>query len=164
MTNVASTERTRLFVEGVPTAITAEVTGRRSDGLVVAQALPFLRLDTAVVAEGGTRARIAGVSIAMDGNVPRLQLELAHEASAVEATAWTPGTSVRRARADSTVPYAVHREDAPRRVVTISEPPPPPAAAITPPRREPWWARLARKLGALFAHGTRGASPALPPG
>src|SRR5690606_31636225 len=77
--NVAGIERTRLVVEGVGTAITAEVTRRRSDRLVVAQAVPFLRLDTPVTAEGGKRARIARVAIAMEGDVPRLMLELAHD-------------------------------------------------------------------------------------
>ena len=117
--NVAGIERTRLFVEGVGTAITAEVTRRRSDRLVVAQPLPFLRLDTPVVAEGGKRARIARVAIAMEGDVPRLMLELAHDdappleapliGTEVEREAtlpgFTPGVSMRPARTDSTVPY-----------------------------------------------------------
>lgn len=148
MMNVAGTERTRLFVEGVSTAITAEVRGRRDDGLVVTQALPFLRIDTPVVAEGGTRARIARVAISMEGDVPRLLLELAHEdAPLVEAraeratlleagaeramlvetgaiespTPFTPGVSTRPPRRDSTIPYDFAPDAHAARVVTVTE-------------------------------------------
>jgi len=184
MMHVAETERTRLFVEGVGTAITAEVTRRKTDGLVVAQALPFLRLDTPVVAEGGTRARIARVAISMEGDVPRLLLELAHEAAPpLEAPVigteeprdetlpgFTPGVSTRPARTDSTVPYDFTPRPRAQRVVAISEPPPPPsttearAGAVPPSRPEPWWSRLARRLSALLALFTRRSVPALPRG
>ncbi len=73
-------ERTRLSVDGLPTRITADVTRRRADRLVVTQALPFLRLDTSVTDDDGRRARISRVAIAMDGDVPRLLLELVDEA------------------------------------------------------------------------------------
>lgn len=181
--NVAGTERTRLFVEGVGTAITAEVTRRERDGLVVAQALPFLRLDTPVVAGDGRRARIARVTIAMDDDVPRLLLELADEpleapviADEPMPPAFTPGVSLRRARTDSTVPYDFHPRARATRTVAVSEPPPPPvraeptvaarvdAPSASPPRAEPWWSRLARRLSALIGHWTRRAVPALPRG
>ena len=189
MMNVAGIERTRLFVEGVGTAITAEVTRRRSDRLVVAQALPFLRLDTPVVAEGGKRARIARVAIAMEGDVPRLMLELAHDdappleapliGTEVEREAtlpgFTPGVSMRPARTDSTVPYDFQPRVRAPRVVAVAEAStreePTVTASVEPPRAraaasgsEPWWTRLARKLSMLFAVLTRRAVPALPPG
>jgi hypothetical protein len=75
----ARSETTRLFVEGVQTAIRADLVRRRGDGLVVSQALPFLRLGTSVRESDGSRARIARVAIAMDGDVPRLLLELVSE-------------------------------------------------------------------------------------
>jgi hypothetical protein len=168
MMNVGGIERTRLFVEGVGTAITAEVTRRRSDRLVVAQALPFLRLDTPVVAEGGTRARIARVAISMEGDVPRLMLELAHDA---------PGVSMRPARTDSTVPYDFQPRVRTSRVVAVVEgqaskrEEPTTAASVEPPRArtEPsridsWWTRIARKLSMLLAVFHRRAVPVLPRG
>ena len=191
MMNVAGIERTRLFVEGVGTAITAEVTRRRSDRLVVAQALPFLRLDTPVVAEGGTRARIARVAIAMEGDVPRLMLELAHdEAPGLDAPligtevereatlpGFTPGVSMRPARTDSTVPYDFQPRARTSRVVAVVEgqaskrEEPTTAASVEPPRArtEPsrvdsWWTRIARKLSMLLAMLHRRAVPALPRG
>lgn len=191
MMNVAGIERTRLFVEGVGTAITAEVTRRRSDRLVVAQALPFLRLDTPVVAEGGTRSRIARVAIAMEGDVPRLMLELAHdEAPGLDAPrvgnevereatlpGFTPGVSMRPARTDSTVPYDFQPRARASRVVAVVEDraskreEPTPAASVEPPhaRTEPsridsWWTRIARKLSMLLAALHRRAVPALPRG
>lgn len=188
--NVAGIERTRLFVEGVGTAITAEVTRRRSDRLVVAQALPFLRLDTPVTAEGGKRARIARVAIAMEGDVPRLMLELAHddapplEAPVTEAEAereptlpgFTPGVSMRPARTDSTVPYDFQPRARSSRVVALTDSPAstreelpaplvePPRARIAPARKEPWWTRLARRIAALLALLGRRSVPALPRG
>lgn len=179
MMNVAGTERTRLFVEGVGTAITAEVRGRRDDGLIVTQALPFLRIDTPVVAEGGTRARIARVAISMEGDVPRLLLELAHEGAqpleapvAESAMPFTPGVSTRPPRADSTMPYDFAPGARAARVVAVTE-----ASArrdeatLAAPRTEPavaprvrWWSRLLGRLTALLAHWPRRSVPALPPG
>ena len=96
---MASTERTRLFVDSVGTTITADVSRRSADSMIVTQALPFLRLDTSVVGDDGRRARIARVGIAMDGDVPRLSIELLHE-PIVESFA---GASVGEWRANSTL-------------------------------------------------------------
>lgn len=176
---MAGPERARLFVEGVRAAITADVTRRRHDGMVVAQALPFLRLDTPVVESDGTRARIAGVTIAMDGDVPRLMLELVREEEpSLEAPVlreddtlerFTPGVSTRPARTDSTVPYDFRASARETEVVVVPrgertsertelarvEP------ARSEPVSEPWWSRLARRISALFAMWTR-RSLALP--
>ncbi|MGE0788543.1 MAG: hypothetical protein AB7S26_22900 [Sandaracinaceae bacterium] len=69
-------ERARLTVDGVRRPITLDVAGRRQGKLVVAQALPFLRLGAAVTTDTGQRARIARVAIAMDGDTPKILLEL----------------------------------------------------------------------------------------
>lgn len=79
---LASHERARFQVDGVAAPITADITRRRDDGLVVTQALPFLRLDTPVTDEDGRPRRISRVAIAMDGDVPRLLLELLDEEEA----------------------------------------------------------------------------------
>lgn len=164
-----ATERTRLYVEGVRAAITADVARRRDDGMIVSQALPFLRLDTPVRGDDGARARIARVAIAMEGDVPRLMLELVRdEPPPLEAPAaapdrddtiesFTPGVSMRPARTDSTVPYDFHRrehEEGP--VLAVREPEPEPTA-LAPARREPWWAALARRVRAFFFVLTRRA-------
>jgi len=102
-----SSNRTRLHLDGVGSAITADVTRRRTDGMVVSQPLPFLRLDTSVT-ERGRRSRIKRVAIAMDGDVPQLLLELMHEAGVSgddTQKSFTPGMSERPARTDSTIPY-----------------------------------------------------------
>ena len=131
-------ERTRLFVDGVRAPLKADVARRRDDGLVVSQPLPFLRLDTPVT-EHGRRARISRVAIAMDGDVPRLLLELSHDGERPADPApsgddtlvgFTPGVSTRPARTDGTVPYELQSEPPPRREVVLSDPPP----ALAPPR------------------------------
>ncbi|MCB9597392.1 MAG: hypothetical protein H6719_32000 [Sandaracinaceae bacterium] len=146
-------ERTRLHLDGVRSPITADVTRRRVDGVVVTQPLPFLRLDTTVT-ERGRRSRIRRVAIAMDGDMPRLLLELCHdgdpapldeahldalvddvleESAAEHDTArsddtldsFTPGVSTRPARTDSTVPYEFAGREETKPPIVISDPPPP---------------------------------------
>ncbi len=127
-------ERTRLYVDGVRAPLKADVTRRRQDGLVVSQSLPFLRLDTPVT-EHGRRARISRVAIAMDGDVPRLLLELSHDEDAMSPPTgvdtsddtiaeFTPGVSTRPARTDGTVPYEFQTEAPGTREVVLSDPPP----------------------------------------
>ncbi len=152
-----ATERTRLYVEGVRAAITAEVARRRQDGLVVTQALPFLRLDTPVTADGGTRARIARVAISMECDVPRLMLELVHDqplaAPVTEPDdtleSFTPGVSVRPARTDSTVPYDFLRSE--RETEVRLTPEPPAAAIVRAAPRAPWWSSLLSRVRALIS-------------
>lgn len=121
-----ATERTRLHVDGVRSPITADVARRRDDGMVVMQPLPFLKLDTTVT-ESGRRSRIRRVAIAMDGDVPRLLLELCHDRPALEddtLESFTPGVSTRPARTDSTVPYefATREDTAPRASIVVGAP------------------------------------------
>jgi len=146
-----STERARLHVHGVQRPIAADITRRRDDGMVVTQALPFLKLHTPVT-EGGRRSRIERVTIAMDGDVPRLLLELRHDSRFAEddtEPAFTPGVSSRPPRPDSTVPYASHAT-APREAIVISDPPPP--AIPEPPRRwfDALWQRFVSTIVELF--------------
>ncbi len=144
-------ERTRFFVEGVRAPITACVAGRRSDGIVLTQALPFLRLDTAVTGEDGRRARIARVALAMDGDVPLLRLELAHERKRLDDTEprFTPGVTMRRARTDTTVPYDYRRIER-KSVVVVGDRAPTPS----------WWSRLVARMTWIWCALTR--SLALP--
>lgn len=165
-----ATERTRLFVDGVRNAITADVARRRHDGLIVTQALPFLRLDTRVVGDDGQPARISRVAIAMDGDMPRLLLELENEreehsspelsaaslAGAVvgpldpsDATLaeFTPGISMRPERKDSTQPYEIQSSAELRESIIIR-------GFI-----EPWWQRMMRRFAVLLSEMTRMPSP-----
>lgn len=176
-------ERTRLFVDGVTEAITADVTHRRDDGMVVTRALPFLRLATPVTGDDGRRARISRVTIAMDGDVPRLLLELRHEEARdvppLEAPVtdedtvevFTPGVSRRPARTDATVPYELRSADRPRREVVLGreardepgrEARDEPAPRLPAPEI-PLWLRAWRRLGAWLAALLRRPAPALPP-
>lgn len=171
---IATTERTRLFVDGVPAAITADVTNRRDDGLVVTQALPFLRLATNVTGPDGQRSRISRVTIAMDGDVPKLLLELLHdgeipgelpltEDDTVET--FTPGVSSRPARTDGTVPYEFHADDRPSREVRIGAPITEPRTVEPPPRlpapEPPLWLRLWHGVSRLWAALSRRSPPLL---
>lgn len=167
---MAGPERTRLIVDGVRAAITADVAQREHDCMIVMQPLPFLRLDTPVVEGDGTRARISWVGIEMDGDVPRLVLELAHEDEPTLAAPltpqanddtlerFTPGVSTRPARTDSTVPYDY--QPAARTELVVGRPSEP--AIVAPVTREPFWARLVRRVAALLASLAR-RPLALPP-
>ncbi|HJL15353.1 MAG TPA: hypothetical protein RMH99_06855 [Sandaracinaceae bacterium LLY-WYZ-13_1] len=163
MMQMASNERARLFVDGVGATITADVVNRRDDGMVVSQALPFLRLDTGVSGDDGRRARISRVTIAMEGDVPRLLVELSHDevddgldavpaalfASPEEDTVetFTPGVSTRPARTDATVPYELQLQERPstERVVGRTERTEPPPRLPAP--EVPLWVRAWRRLG-----------------
>lgn len=150
-------ERTRLHVDGVRAPITADVTKRRDDGMVVTQALPFLRLDTAVT-ESGRRSRIARVAIAMDGDVPRLLVELRHDemGTAPEAPPKPRGRR-RKTRADHTVPYALDTGDHPRATVVLRDPVATTALARTGPAA--WLARWLRRIWAALTTRTSPANP-----
>ncbi len=161
---LAAQERTRLHLDGVRSPITADVARRRDDGIVVTQPLPFLRLDTEVT-ERGRRSRIRRVAIAMDGDVPRLLLELCHDgrASADDTQeSFTPGVSTRPARTDSTVPYEfATREETPREPIVISDPLPPPPAPVelvVAAAPEAWYLRLLRRIARALATITAPAS------
>ncbi|MCA9607092.1 MAG: hypothetical protein KC619_15910 [Myxococcales bacterium] len=161
-----ATERTRLHVDGVRCPITADVARRRDDGMVVMQPLPFLKLDTTVT-ESGRRSRIRRVAIAMDGDVPRLVLELCHDRPALEDDTlepFTPGVSTRPARADSTVPYelATRESTAPRASIVVgpSDTPLEEATNASAPAGEETTAGASVPPAFPLARAQRGASPA----
>lgn len=158
------TERTRLFVDGVGSPITAEIARRRADGMVVMQTLPFLRLDTAVRDEAGRTSRISRVTIAMDGDVPAILLELEEERDEAlprpepivdletarpSRPSFVPGISQRSERPDSTRPYET-AEHACLEALALPEDVP----FEPPPAPRSWIARLwgfaSRCVEALF--------------
>jgi len=149
---LAENQRTRLHLEGVESVITADVKRRRADSVIVAQALPFLRRGTRVT-ESGRRARIARVDIMMDGDVPKLILELhdvpddaQEEDDTVET--FTPGVSAAPPRADATVPYELHGSgERSSEIVLTHAPPARPSPLATPP----WYVRALRRLLAALA-------------
>lgn len=182
---LASHERARFQLDGVAAPITADIARRRRDGLVVTQALPFLRLDTPVTDEAGRPRRISRVAIAMDGDVPRLLLELLdeEEASADDVVlvddvlvddalvdgapeqadpedtleGFTPGVSQRPARTDSTVPYEFQTREPSEEVVLADEIElPPETLALMHPPRPSIFTRLRRWLMALFGRPALG--------
>ena len=118
-------ERTRLQLDGVGATITAERAWACGDTTLVRQALPFLRLDTEVTDEDGRRARIRAVTISMDGDVPRLELELREvdEADLDTLVGFELGVSRLPARTDSTVPYE-YGADRPLEEVVVRDPAP----------------------------------------
>lgn len=152
-----SSNRTRLHLRGVGSAITADVARRRPDGLVVTQPLPFLRLDSSVT-EGGRRSRIKRVAIAMDGDVPQLLLELHHEQRTEEddtEESFTPGMSAHPARTDSTVPYGFETKPAKSPIVLRDHALP----AMHGSEREPTWlTRTWRRVLSAFTTMLRPAS------
>lgn len=171
-------ERARLFVDGVPSAILADVNSRRDDGMVVTQALPFLRLSTLVRGDDGRHARIARVTIDMDGDVPRLRLELQNDDPPTEASSdedragdadasepFTPGLARRPVRTDATVPYDL-TDGRPSREVVLG----PASIGVQPltpthtgPTHVPLWLRAWRRIGAWLSSLARRPAPALPP-
>jgi len=156
-----ATERTRLHLDGVHAPITAEVTRRRDDGMVVTQALPFLRLDS-MVTESGRRSRIARVAIAMEGDVPKLLLELHHDGDEAQEVphaddtveTFTPGVSARPARTDATVPYEFQSRAGNAQIV-LRDPPPIRLPAAPEP---PWLVRVWRRFVTALAAFTGPAS------
>jgi hypothetical protein len=139
--------------------------------MVVTQALPFLRLDTAVTDDGGQRARIARVAIAMDGDMPKLLVELEHEVEdplaeiashVIEPSAdphadtvpFVPGVSARPARGDCTVPYEIQaRESKPEVVVVGADAQPETettSTALAAPATGSWLTRLIAWFAVFF--------------
>jgi hypothetical protein len=102
-------QRARLRIEGVRAPIVTNVERRAEGGLVVVQDLPFLRLNASVSDEDDRAARIAWVSVDVDGGVPRLVLELAYEDP---DPALAPREStIRRKRRDPTIGYEQKNND-----------------------------------------------------
>jgi hypothetical protein len=72
-------EKIRVMLDGVSTPVIATVIDRGVRTMMVEQALPFLKLETGLVDEHGRRGRIVSVDLAVEGDTPRLLLDLAFE-------------------------------------------------------------------------------------
>ena len=94
-------ERTRLYLEEVGSAVVVEVTQRGDAHMRVEQALPFLRLHSAVVDEDGRGAYIDAIRVSTEGGIPRLVMDLVYE-GAERAS----GERV-AARDEGTIPYHI---------------------------------------------------------
>ncbi len=69
-----------LEIEGVPSAIRAGIVSEDEDVLTVSQELSFLRLKTGVtVQKDGRRGRIEGIDLLVDGDTPRLMIDIVFE-------------------------------------------------------------------------------------
>lgn len=92
--STASTQRTRLQIEGVRSPVLARVARRRDSGMTCVQELPFLRLESAVTDEQGRRARIARVALSVDNDMPKLVIELAYDDHDDDFPSGPPGVAV----------------------------------------------------------------------
>ena len=71
----------RLQLDGVGSAIVAEIQSERDDSLTVEQPLPFLAIGSAMVNETtGRRGRLEAVELEMDEETPKLVLSIGYEA------------------------------------------------------------------------------------
>jgi hypothetical protein len=72
-------ERIRVQLDGVKTPVVATVIDRCQRSMTVEQALPFLKLETGIVDEQGRRGRIVAVDLSVEGDTPKLLLDLAFD-------------------------------------------------------------------------------------
>jgi hypothetical protein len=72
-------ERIRVQLDGVKTPVIATVIDRCERSMTVEQALPFLKLETGIVDEQGRRGRIVAVDLSVEGDTPKLLLDLAFD-------------------------------------------------------------------------------------
>ena len=68
-----------LSLDGVGSPIVARVIHSGVDGMAVEQELPFLRLRTGVTTPDGRRGRIEAVELTVDGDTPKLLLDVAYD-------------------------------------------------------------------------------------
>ena len=68
-----------LSLDGVASPIVARVIHSGADGIAVEQELPFLRLRTGVTAPDGRRGRIEAVELLVDGDTPKLLLDITYD-------------------------------------------------------------------------------------
>ncbi len=86
-----------LGIDGVPDSIRASVVAEDSDILTVSQELPFLRLATGVtVHQDGRRGRIEGIDLTLDGDTPKLLIDILFDEAPVNDPSATAS--------DSTIP------------------------------------------------------------
>ena len=110
-------DRAKFTLDATGTAVVARVIDRSADGYLVAQKLPFLKLQSGIWDADGRRGRIAGVAVSMEDNTPSLVLEVVYDVHAEDTQ------PIRKPRRDDTIEFE-RPSDAPPRVITVSDPPP----------------------------------------
>lgn len=129
----------RLHLDAVGAPVRASLAHRSKDRMVVLQALPFLRLDSAVRDEEGRPARIRDVRLDVLDGTPSLVLDLAYDGHEQEPfrvlpredDTWPgfvpempdPSTRATARRRDETVSFETERSSR-RCEVVVSDPPP----------------------------------------
>ena len=160
---MATTKRARFFVEGVSAAVSADLVNERDDSLVVAQALPFLRLDTPIRDEQGRKGHIRRIALSMECDVPSLIIELSRDEVSDEpeppAVSIVPGVSLAPPRPDATTPYALREASSPPRQLVVGAKEP---TFVPPPGRRSLLERFVSWLGQLAASLGLRIRPALP--
>ncbi len=68
-----------LQLDGVGSPIVARVIHSDGEGMAVEQELPFLRLRTGITTPDGRRGRIEAVDLAVDGDTPKLLLDVSYD-------------------------------------------------------------------------------------
>jgi hypothetical protein len=105
--------RLRIQLDGVQTPVSARVLHRDGGGVTVEQELPFLRLLTGIVDDGGRRGHIQSVDLVVEDGIPRLLLDLAydgaHDDGAHDDGAHDDGAHADRAHGDG-APDEIARE------------------------------------------------------
>lgn len=76
----------RLSLADIPTPVRLELLARRADGFTVARALPFLGIGRSLRDEDGRPAHIESVHVEIDGDTPRLVMDVAYDAAARDQT------------------------------------------------------------------------------
>ena len=127
-------DRAKFTLDATGTAVVAKVIDRNADGYLVAQKLPFLKLQSGIWDSDGRRGRIAGIAVQVVDNTPSLLLEVVYDVHADDTQ------PIRRVRRDETVEFE-RPSDAPPRLIAVSDPPPasPDLAIRAPSLRKPAW-------------------------
>jgi len=68
-----------LHLDGVSSPVLGRILHEDPDGMAVEQELPFLRLRTGLTTQDGRRGRIESVDLAVDGETPRLILDVSYD-------------------------------------------------------------------------------------
>jgi hypothetical protein len=111
--------RASLFLGDVGQRVVTNVTRREAGGMTVERSLPFLRLDSEFRDEEGRPGRIRDVRVALDGDTPRLVLDLVYEDEEVDIVVEVdepPPVAVvegspHLSRPDATIPWGRAPED-----------------------------------------------------
>jgi len=143
-----ATQTARLHLDTLGSRVVTRVAQRTDRSMTVTQALPFLRLDSAVHDEEGRSARIQWVTLDIDGDTPSLVMQLAYD----EALPKAAPPRAEKPRRDETVPFEIQRGSASHQVRIGRSSYPAPAEALAPTVVEsPRWLEQGQEL-LLQAH------------